>query len=81
MVVNLKFCHITNIPGNLLISNDSCLFSSYDMGLALSSSSESKARAGVEEAFFFFPGVLELALGLLGAAFGAAAVLGPRRPI
>lgn len=70
------------LPGNLLISNESCLFSSYDIGLALSSSSESKASAGVEEAFFFFPGVLEFAFGLFGAAFGAAvAPLGPLTPI
>lgn len=60
-----------SIPGSLLISKLSCRFSSYDIGLALSSSSESKAPVG-GGAGFFLPGGAEAAdldvedLGFLG---------------
>lgn len=44
-----------NLPGNLLISNDSWRFSSYDIGLAVSSSSESNCGGGTFGFFLFAP--------------------------
>lgn len=45
----------SNLPGSLLMSKDSWRFSSYDIGLALSSSSESKLVGGTVGFFLFAP--------------------------
>lgn len=80
--LKINWCkNVLYLPGSLFISNDSCRFSSYDMGLALSSSSESNATVGVGIALFFLPGVRELAFGLFGGAFGPVAALGPLTPV
>lgn len=61
------------------MSNDNCRFSSYDMGLALSSSSDSNCCVGWL-ADFFLPAPVLLVFVLLFGAFVAAAGF-PRKPL
>lgn len=62
------------------MSNDNCRFSSYDIGLALSSSSDSNCCVGWAADFFLPAPVLLLAFVLFVGGFPTETGLFPRNP-